>query len=147
MFTVFDAAFDAPLTPAPTPQTFSQEADRKRLSGVAIKAFKRVVEAWRLPNADAAALLGVSASTWDRIKKGSRTETLSQDQLTRASAVIGLYKGLELLFADDKARRWPMQKNRGPLFAGATPIEAMIVGGIPMMLDVRRYIDAVRGGL
>jgi hypothetical protein len=138
---------DAPLAPAPAPQTFASEADRKRLSGVAVKAFMRVIEAWGLTNADAAALLGVSGSTWDRIKRGSREEALSQDQLTRASAIIGLYKGLELLFADDKSVRWPSQKNRGPLFGGATPVEAMIAGGIPLMLDVRRYIDAVRGGL
>jgi hypothetical protein len=33
------------------------------------------------------------------------------------------------------------------LFGGKTPVEAMISGGIPTMLDVRRYVDAVRGGL
>jgi len=26
-------------------------------------------------------------------------------------------------------------------------VEAMIEGGIPVMLETRRYIDAVRGGL
>jgi hypothetical protein len=133
--------------PAPAPQTFSKDADRRRLSGVAVKAFKRIVEAWGLTNADAAALLGVSGSTWDRIKRGDREELLSQDQLTRASVIVGLYKGLELLFADDKSVRWPSSKNRAPLFGGATPVEAMIDGGIPIMLEVRRYIDAVRGGL
>jgi len=141
------AQLDAPLTPAPAPQTFANEDDRKRLSGVALKAFRRVVEAWGLTNADSAALLGVSGSTWDRIKRGGRAEALSQDQLTRASAVIGLYKGLQLLFADDKAARWPSLKNRGPIFGGATPTQAMVSGGIPVMLEVRRYIDAVRGGI
>jgi len=147
MQTATYVTFDVPLTPAPPAQTFAKEGDRKRLSGVAIKAFKRVVEAWALTNADSAALLGVSGSTWDRIKRGDREEALSQDQLTRASAIIGLYKGLELLFADDKSVRWPLSKNRAPLFGGATPVEAMINGGIPLMLEVRRYIDAVRGGI
>ena len=27
------------------------------------------------------------------------------------------------------------------------PIDAMIEGGIPAMLDVRRHVDALRGGL
>jgi uncharacterized protein (DUF2384 family) len=147
MYNAGYATLDAPLTPAPALQTFAKEADRKRLSGVAVKAFKRVVEAWGLTNAESAALLGVSGSTWDRIKRGDRDELLSQDQLTRASAIVGLYKGLELLFADDKSVRWPSLKNRAPLFGGATPVEAMIDGGIPVMLEVRRYIDAVRGGL
>jgi len=141
------ATFNLPLTPAPAPQTFAKEGDRKRLSGVAIKAFKRAVEAWGLTNGDCAALLGVSGSTWDRIKRGAREEALSQDQLTRASAIIGLYKGLELLFADNKSIRWPSLTNRAPLFGGATPVQAMIDGGIPVMLEVRRYIDAVRGGI
>lgn len=138
---------DTPLALAPALQTFADEDDRKRLSGVAAKAFRRVVEAWGLTNADSAALLGVSGSTWDRIKRGGRDEALSQDQLTRASAIIGLYKGLELLFADDKSVRWPTLRNRAPLFGGATPVEAMVAGGIPAMLEVRRYIDAVRGGI
>jgi hypothetical protein len=141
------AAFDTPLAPSTTPQTFAREADRKRLSGVAAKAFKRIAEAWGLTNAQSAALLGVSGSTWDRLKRGGREEALSQDQLTRASAIVGLYKGLQLLFATDMSVRWPLLPNRGPIFAGATPIDAMIEGGIPVMLEVRRYVDAVRGGL
>src|ERR1700761_3557998 len=89
------------------PQSFAEEADRMRLSGVAVKAFRRVGEAWGLTNAPSAALLGVSQSTWERMKRGARDEVLSQDQLTRASAVIGVFKGLSLLFADAMAVRWP----------------------------------------
>ncbi|WFU62501.1 antitoxin Xre-like helix-turn-helix domain-containing protein [Bradyrhizobium brasilense] len=128
------------------PQTFAAEPDRDRLSSVALKAFVAVAQHWELSNQQAAMLLGVSGSSWDRIKKGSRP-SLNQDQLTRVSALVGAYKGLHLLFADQMADRWPRLQNRGPLFDGRTPIDAMIEGGIPLMLDVRRYIDAVRGGL
>jgi hypothetical protein len=128
------------------PQTFADESDRARLSEVALKAFLALSKAWDLSNAEAAALLGVSASTLDRIKRGYRP-TLSQDQLTRVSALIGVYKGLHLLFADETADGWARRPNRGPLFDRETPIEAMIEGGIPRMLEVRRYVDAVRGGL
>ena len=92
-------------------------------------------------------MLGVSASTLDRIKRGSWDGELTQDQLTRVSALVGIYKGLHLLFADDMADRWPRLKNNGPLFSRSTPIDAMIEGGIPYMIEVRRYVDAVRGGL
>jgi uncharacterized protein (DUF2384 family) len=128
-------------------QTFSGEEDRARLSNVAAKAFTRLAALWGLSNAEAAALLGVSASTWDRMKSGARPAPLSQDQLTRVSATVGIYKGLHLLFADDIADRWVRLKNSGPLFDRMSPIEAMVEGGIPRMLDVRRYIDAVRGGV
>jgi hypothetical protein len=67
--------------------------------------------------------------------------------MTRISALVGVYKGLHLLFVDDMADRWPNLNNKGPLFVRLSPIESMIKGGIPQMLDVRRYVDAVRGGL
>jgi hypothetical protein len=140
------AAVGAPLTPSDV-QRFSREEDRKRLTGVALKAFRRLAEEWKLSNAEAAALLGVSVSVWERIKRGVWSGELSQDQLTRVSAVVGIYKGLHLLFVDEMASRWPRLTNRGPLFNRATPIEAMIDGGIPIMIEARRYIDAVRGGM
>lgn len=128
-------------------QTFAEEDDRARLTGPAVKAVLRAVDAWHASNAEGAALLGVSQSTWDRMKAGKWDGVLSQDQLTRASALIGLFKGLRLLFADGMADRWPNLPNRGPIFDRRTPIQAMIVGGIPRMLETRLYIDALRGGL
>ncbi len=141
-----DTSARPPLTPMDV-QTFANQDDRRRLSEVALKAFKALAEQWSLSNAEAAALLGVSDSTWDRIKRNSWGQPLSQDQLTRASAAIGIYKGLHLLFADQMADRWPKLPNRGPVFQRKSPVEAMIEGGIPLMLETRRYIDAVRGGL
>ena len=128
-------------------QNFSDDRDQKRLTAVALKAFRRLAEHWSLSNQEAAALLGVSISTWERIKRGAWDSQFSQDQLTRVSALVGIFKGLHLLFADDMAERWPRLANNGPLFHRASPIDAMIAGGIPHMIEVRRYVDAVRGGL
>ena len=128
-------------------QTFAEEGDRSRLTRTAVKAVLRLADAWGVSNAEGAALLGVSKSTWDRMKAGHWDEVLSQDQLTRASALIGVFKGLHLVFADDMADRWPRLPNRGPVFDQLSPVQAMIVGGIPRMLETRQYIDALRGGL
>lgn len=137
----------APLNPLQIP-TFAKDDERKRLSPTALKAFIRLTKIWKLSTAEAAALLAVSTSTWERTKREPTTAAaLSQDQLTRISALVGVYKGLHLLFADEMADRWPRLENKGPLFGRRTPIDAMIEGGIPAMLEVRRYIDAVRGGL
>lgn len=135
-----------PAVPAEPPQTFADEADRRRMTPAAVKAVIRLVDAWGGGNAEGAALLGVSESTWDRMKAGRWDGVLSQDQLTRASALIGVFKGLHLLFADEMADRWPRLANRGPIFERMTPVQAMIVGGIPRMLETRHYIDALRGG-
>jgi hypothetical protein len=126
---------------------FADEKDRARLTPAALEAVRSLARAWNATGNEMAALLGVSPSTWDRIKSDAWGQALSQDQLTRASAMIGVFKGLHLLFADAMADRWIRLRNSGPLFANRTPIETMIEGGIPGMIEVRRYVDALRGGL
>ena len=128
-------------------QTFADESERARLTPAALEAVRNLAVAWKLTGDDAAALLGVSASTWDRIRSGSWKQALSQDQLTRVSALVGIFKALHLLFADGMADRWPRLLNAGPLFGNRDPVTTMVDGGIPVMLDVRRYVDALRGGL
>lgn len=128
-------------------QTFASEQDRARLTPAALEAVRNLAQAWGATGDEMAALLGVSPSTWDRIKADAWRRALSQDQLTRASAIIGVFKGLHLLFADAMADRWVRLRNAGPLFANRTPIETMIESGIPGMIEVRRHVDALRGGL
>jgi hypothetical protein len=135
------------VSPPDLPQTFAGEADRRRLTPAALEAMRGIARRWKLTGDDMAALLGVSTSTWDRIAAGGWKQALSQDQLTRVSAIVGVFKGLHLLFVDGMADRWPTLANRGPLFAGRTPVATMIEGGIPAMLDVRRHVDGLRGGL
>jgi hypothetical protein len=133
---------------APTkPQTFSREDDRVRLTPSAIQGVRGVGQAWGLTRDRTAALLAVSPSSWDRMLAGKNSQPFSQDQMMRASALIGIFKGLNLVFSDDMADRWARLDNSGPLFAGASPVEAMIEGGLPLMIEVRRYVDAMRGGL
>ena len=128
-------------------QTFISEADRTRLTPTAITAIKNLAKTWRLTRDETAKLLTLSPSTWDRMLQQPEKAALNQDQMTRISALIGIFKGLHLLFADEMADRWPRLKNAGPLFNEHTPIEVMLDGGIPTMLEVRRHIDALRGGL
>lgn len=128
-------------------QTFSLEDDRRRFTAAAAKAVIRLSDRWSVSNGEAASLMGVSESTWDRMKAAKWQGILSQDQLTRASALIGIFKGLHLLFADSMADRWPKLPNRGPVFDRKSPVDAMIEGGIPRMIETRQHIDALRGGV
>lgn len=136
---VFDAA--------PYALTFALENDRGRLTPAALIAIRGLARAWKLTGAEAAALMGVSETTWDRIKADRWRQTLSQDQMMRASAMIGVFKGLHLLFADDMADRWVRLRNTGPMFGNLTPVDAMIERGIPGMIEIRHHVDALRGGL
>ena len=113
-----------------------------------MEGFLRLADVWRLTGSQAALLLGeASERTWFRMKRNEWSGALSQDALTRISALVGIYKGLHLLFFDPLADEWPRIENTEPVFDGKAPLDFMIAGGIPAMLDARRYVDALRGGL
>jgi hypothetical protein len=132
-----------PALPA-EPDAFASHADRVLLSPAAMAALRNLARAWRLTQAEAIALAGVSAPTWRRIQIGNWRETLSQDQLLRISAMVDVYRGLHLLFGDRMADRWVRLRNAGPLFGGLSPIGAMAVRGTEGVLEVRRYVDEMR---
>lgn len=114
---------------------------------VLVKAVVRTANAWGLTNAEAAALFDVPTATWSRMKAGSFHGKLDQDKVTRASLLIGLFKGLRLLFNGPLTYGWPKTPNKGPGFHNKTPIQVMLEGGIPAMMRVRQHIDALRGGI
>jgi hypothetical protein len=121
---------------------------RGRLTPAAVDGMVRLAEIWRLTGAEVCSLLGdVSERTWFRMKKHEWSGMLSQDTLTRISALVGIFKGLRLLFSEPLSDEWVRLPNKGPLYGGRRPLDAMIEGGIPKMLEVRRHIDALRGGL
>lgn len=117
-----------------------------RINAVALKAYARVADAWGLSVKQASALADLSESTWKRAKKPDFGGELTKDQLLRLSAVIGIYKSLELYFSGALAKTWFTRPNTGPLFGGARPIDTVIEGGLPQILAVRTYLDALRGG-
>lgn len=117
------------------------------LTTVALKAYARITEAWRLSLREAASLSDMSESTWKRARKPGFAGELTKDQLLRLSAVIGIYKSLELYFSDQLARTWFTRPNAGPLFGGARPVDTAIEGGLPQILAIRTYLDALRGGV
>ena len=130
------------------PPNLADPKIRERLTPAATEAIMRLSSIWKLTGAETCALMGgMSERSFARLKAGTRSGAFSQDELTRVSALTGIYKGLHLLFSDPLADQWPKLANAGPLFNGATPIGAMITGGIPAMVASRRYIDALRGGL
>lgn len=131
-----------------TPPNLADAATRERLTPAAVEGVVRLAEIWRLTSVEICALLGgVSERTWFRMKKGQWSGALSQDALTRVSALVGIFKGLRLLFSEPLSDEWVRLSNKGPLYGGRRPLDAMIEGGIPKMLEVRRHIDALRGGL
>jgi hypothetical protein len=121
--------------------------ERRKLSESAIRVFVNIAHKWQLNEAQARGLLGgVASSTFHAWRTRPKGKQLDQDTLTRISLVIGIYKALSIYFAKPWADRWITLKNRGPLFGGQAPIEYMLRQGQPGMAEVRRMLDAWRGG-
>jgi len=73
---------------------------------------------------------------------------LSFDTLTRISLVLGIYKALQVLYPDAVlADRWVKLPNANAMFGGRPALTLMVEGGIDGLLQVRRLLDARRGGL
>jgi uncharacterized protein (DUF2384 family) len=130
----------ASLDSAPPRDAASKDA-------VAVKAMARVFKFWRVSGDEAARLVGVSPRTWSRMKKDEWAGSLSKDQRLRASAIVGLYKGLHLYFGDNLADKWVKMVNTGPLFRGVAPLDFMLAGTVMDIIATRQYVDAIRGGM
>ena len=113
---------------------------------IALKAYARIADAWALTLREAAALVDMSVSTWKRARKPGYEGNLSQDQMLRLSALVGLYKSLELFFDEPISREWVKLPNRGPEFDGSRPVDAMNEGGLLKIIRVRNYVDALTSG-
>lgn len=135
-----------PIAARSHPPGQTRDATTPDRVAVALKAYARVADAWELTQREAAQLADMSESTWKRARKPGFAGDLTRDQLLRLSAVIGIFKALELYFSPALARSWFTRPNTGPLFSGARPVDAAIEGGLPQILAIRTYLDALRGG-
>lgn len=121
--------------------SFSQEK-----IDVVLKAYSRLARAWSLSESEASGLVGIPEAVWSGLKRSEGAPSLTEDQLLRLSAALGIYKALELYFAGPLARSWMTRTNTGPLFLGARPVDVAIGGGLEKILEIRKYLDACLAG-
>lgn len=122
----------------------SSAETRKRLSQPACDGFFVIMDRWQVPIERAGELLGgMPRSKVYKLK--SATGTLRQDELTRISYIVGIYKALQIILPDEQADRWITQPNDNGLFRGKAPIDYMVRSGIPGLQHVRNLLDFERG--
>lgn len=120
---------------------------RQELTPSAIGAMDRLTDQWGLTVKETGDLLGgVAPSTWHAWKSRPPAE-MSMDQLTRVSLLLGIFTALHVLHPGELADTWVGRPNTNEIFSGRTPLQSMIDGGIPVMVEVRRLLDGRRGGL
>ena len=124
----------------------SNKDNRARLSPSAIKGVLRLAKHWNLRDEDTRVLLGgMSNGSFYGLKQRSN-RTLDEDQITRISLLIGIYKALNILYSPKLADAWFTLPNTNAMFGGEAPLSYAKKGGIPALLRIRQLLDARRGG-
>lgn len=124
------------------------EVDSAQVNRVAVKLFLSIAEQWQLSEAQCCTLAGLGSRTtlhnWRKHLEADETVRLSHDTLERLSWIAGIYKSLQILFAEPQQwRNWVHQPNRD--FAGQSALQRMLAGRVVDLADVRRYLEAWRG--
>ena len=129
------------------PADLSDRTVQKHLSPPALRAFFALTTHWKLRDDDARRLLGgISNGAYYQLKKHP-SRSLDQDTLTRISLLLGIFKGLNILYSRKLADAWVQLANTNPMLAGESPLSYMLKGGLPAILRIRQWLDARRGGL
>jgi hypothetical protein len=135
-------ASPAPVSARPAPSLASPAG-----SAAALRTFFNIARAWDLSPAEEQRLLGVQRSTLYAWRAGSYPARLDADTLERLSYVFGIYGALQVLFpVAERADAWLRKPNDAPLFGGDSALSRMLGGQVADLFEVRRYLDAVRGG-
>ena len=126
---------------------FNSAEERKRLSGSALIGFFKMMEIWKVRDEDARTLLGgISNGPFYELKKNPKGKVLDVDRMFRVSYLLGIFKAINILHGHELADDWVQLPNSNAMFGGKTPLRYMIDGGLPAMQNVRRLLDARRGG-
>lgn len=117
---------------------------RETQDRIALQAFIRISEHWGLTADQQVILLGSPArSTYFKWKKEGGI--LPSDTLERISHIFSIYKCLNIMFPDPaRADAWIRRPNK--YWNSQSALDRMLQGTMADLIDVRRYLDAQRGG-
>ena len=129
------------------PAAADRPVTEPQMAQAGLRTFFRIAALWDLSVDEQITLLGSPArSTYFKWKRDG-AESLPRDVLERISYVLGIYKDLQLLLPDEEAAdAWVRRPNDAAPFGGGSALERMLSGNVSDLYEVRRYLDAERGG-
>ena len=122
----------------------AEEQTRTDLARVLVALFDR----WQLPTDSQLSLLGLSPESRKLLglyRRGERGLPNQRDALDRAGYLVGIHKGLRLLFPENPQLRYSWVSRRNAVLEGRTPLEVMLDDGLVGLARVARLIDFQRG--
>lgn len=119
-------------------------AERRELAKVIGALFER----WQLDAETQTNLLGLSPSSrklLPRYRRGEAALPGGRDVRDRVGYLLGIHKGLRLLFPHNEVLRFHWVHRRNTVLDGRTPLEVMTGEGLIGIARVARLVDFQRG--
>lgn len=138
-----EADVSAIANPTQAPD-LADEATRRDLARAVAALFER----WELPANIQLALLGMSPESrkvLSQYRRGERALPNTRDTLDRVGYLLGIHKGLRLLFPEDATLRYSWVHRRNRMLAERTPLQVMLEDGLVGLARVARFVDFQRG--
>jgi hypothetical protein len=121
----------------------ASEQPRPLDAAAAMRGFFHIVDAWGAGAEAARAMLGWPAERTFYSWRAGTGVRIPHDTLRRIGYVAGVYKALQILYADPAlADGWVRRPNDA--FGGQTPLARMSAGDVTDLAAVRAYLDAAR---
>lgn len=120
------------------------DAERRALAKVVGALFER----WQLDAETQTNLLGLSPGSRKLLPRYRRGETAlpaGRDVRDRVGYLLGIHKGLRLLFPHNEGLRYDWVHRRNAQLEGQAPLEVMTRDGLLGIARVARLIDFQRG--
>ena len=115
---------------------------RVKYSLSAMAGFTAIMKAWAVQDEDARKLIGENPPEFcEQITSDEYTAALNEDQLTRISYLIGIYKALHILLPKDIADTWMSRPNDNQIFGGVAPLAYCLKEGQPGLAKVRKLLE------
>ena len=146
----FQSEFPLPSENPPVPEFPDPVRDAQTLadvsSGVLVRAFEEVCDAWKLTGEQRTALAGRrSRTTYARWLADPDRAALDLVSRERIAHVIGIRVALASLFGTGEAADgWARRPNEEPMFGGRTPITDMTSGTTGALAAIRSDLQRRR---
>jgi hypothetical protein len=121
-----------------------RDTTRMDLARILVALFER----WSLTTDAQQSLLGLSPESRKLIglyRRGERALPNQRDALDRAGYLLGIHKGLRLLFPENPELRYSWVHRRNQVLGGRAPLEVMLEDGLVGVARVARLVDFQRG--
>ena len=116
---------------------------------IAVRAAMKILDKWGCTPEQQQNILQLSKATFYRYRdEGTKSASLSRDQLTRISYLLNMHSALRIVFSNpENTYGFMSMKNNNAFFNGATPLSIIESGDFVSLHEVAKRVDVLRGGM